>query len=935
MPTEQVLLQQLERNIDGAVVITSTVRAARALRQQYSRQQQAIGRQAWRSPQILAWEPWLKTLWDAAVLLGAESRILLNDAQEGELWLQVLARDEAGKQTISIEGLAQQAQQTWQAMHQYRIDLREFSNDDSIDAKAFSRWAVELEKVCRRAQFLSSSQIENELAKLVRDRKVPLPETIFLIGFDRITPAQDCLIDALRAAVGQVELCGPAISSDEQPSNPVITFARTLDEEIESAAQWLRESLLKNPHQRISVVTPSLGEMRDRIDAVFRRVLAPSSMNIHAANARLPYEFSLGTPMGRLPAVRTALTLLAWLDKSLPAEDVSWLVVHGSFASSDSDSRAMLDKKFRAREFRLGGAISFSSFQDWLTRGVAGDERSLLRRPLDRMAVAAHRLDLRRNRAYADWREVIEELLSTAEWGLLHAADSAAYQLLRRWNVLLNQFSSLSVVPGSVTFSEALRRLESLAREMLFTLETSNAPVQILGIAEAAGLTFDQIWWMNAQAADWPPHGHAQPFLPWSVQRAARMPYVDTSTDAAFAQRVTRRIIGSAPSVTVSFALQENDPTTASAHAPSPDIAISPAVRSALPDVPLIEIEEFLSSQIQSRINPKVEVESSALEVVGEEPAIPFHGTQVRSGITFLKDQAACPFRAFAEIRLTAEPIEAADMGLSAKAQGIILHEVLQFFWDQIKSHKQLLEMTEDATRLILRTHIHHALQRFREHAEESWQRTLLGVEADRLENRLMDWLRVEKLRPDFTVVKTEAALEQMHLGGVELRCRIDRIDRVEQGLVLLDYKTGKVDSKACDGERPDEPQLPAYAVLRQDSASDETPLAGVAFAGLHPRNVDLAVVGSVAGVFPVAPGAKSDPRENLSPEELQQRQEEWRATLTRLAEDFVAGVAVVDPKKGPETCRYCEQGLLCRIREAEGVSGGDDSHEIESGSFD
>ena len=203
-------------------------------------------------------------------------------------------------------------------------------------------------------------------------------------------------------------------------------------------------------------------------------------------------------------------------------------------------------------------------------------------------------------------------------------------------------------------------------------------------------------------------------------------------------------------------------------------------------------------------------------------------------------------------MRLAAEPIEEADTGLPPKAQGIILHQVLQLFWDEMKSQRQLLERTEDETRLILRTHIHHALRRFHEHAEESWQRTLLDIEADRIENRLMDWLRVEKLRPDFTVVKTEATLEQMHLGGVELRCRIDRIDQVEQGLVLLDYKTGKVDSKACDGERPDEPQLPAYAVLRQDSAIDETTLAGVAFAGLHPRNVDLTVVSSVAGVFPV-----------------------------------------------------------------------------------
>ena len=89
-------------------------------------------------------------------------------------------------------------------------------------------------------------------------------------------------MDALRAAGCQVELTELESSSDERASNPVITFARTLEEEIESAAQWIRATLLENPNQRIGVVIPSLGEMRDRLDAVFRRVLAPSSMDIHA-----------------------------------------------------------------------------------------------------------------------------------------------------------------------------------------------------------------------------------------------------------------------------------------------------------------------------------------------------------------------------------------------------------------------------------------------------------------------------------------------------------------------------------------------------------------------------------------------------------------------------------------------------------------------------
>ncbi|MGB8481446.1 MAG: PD-(D/E)XK nuclease family protein [Acidobacteriaceae bacterium] len=937
MRTEQELLLELQRKIDGVAVIASTVRAARALRQRYNWQQQAAGNHGWRTPQILAWEPWLKMLWDTAILRGAESRILLNDAQETELWSQVLQQDEAGAQTMSINGLARQAQQAWRAMQQYRIELRHVRNDGSIDAQAFSRWAAELEKVCRRTQLLSSSQVESELTNVVRATKVPLPETIFLVGFDRTTPAQELLIDALRAAGCQVELTELASSSDEHGSSSVLTFARTLEEEIESAAQWVRATLLENPSLRIGVVIPVLAEMRDRMDATFRRVLAPSSMDVHVSDPRLPYEFSLGTPMHRMQSIRTALTLLAWLDKSLPPEDVSWLVVHGRFSSESSDARAMIDKKFRERDFQLGGHVSFSSFREWMTGSGSEEVGSPLRRTLERFVVAAKRQDIGKNRSFADWRESVEELLAAADWGLLTAADSAEYQLLRRWNALLNELSSLSSVTGSVSFSDAIERLKSLSAVMLFTLETRNAPVQILGVSEAAGLTFDRIWWMNAQAASWPPRGYAQPFLPWSVQRAAHMPYADAAADAVFVGRVTRRILNSALAAIVSFALQESDPTTASAHAPSPEIAISPAVRSALPEVPLIAIGEFLSGQIQSPSQSEADAESSALEVVGEETAIPFQGTQVRSGVTFLKDQAACPFQAFAEMRLAAEPIEEADGGLPAKAQGIILHEVLQRFWDEMKSQKRLLETTEVECREMLRAHIHQALRRFREHAEESWQRALLDIETDRIESRLMQWLEVERRRPDFTVVKTEDTLEQMHLGGVELRCRIDRIDQVEQGIVLLDYKAGKVDSKACDGERPDEPQLPAYAVLRQDSASDDRPLAGIAFAGLHPRNVDLSVVGSLAGVFPVTPGARSHPRGNLSPEGLRQQQEEWRTTLTRLAEDFVAGVAVVDPKKGRETCRYCAQGLLCRVREAEGV--GDSSDEIasasESGSFD
>ncbi|MEO6965763.1 MAG: PD-(D/E)XK nuclease family protein, partial [Acidobacteriaceae bacterium] len=546
------------------------------------------------------------------------------------------------------------------------------------------------------------------------------------------------------------------------------------------------------------------------------------------------------------------------------------------------------------------------------------------RQTIERLVIAAKRHDLGQNRSFADWREVIEDLLTTAAWGLLTPFDSAEYQLLNRWNVLLNELSSLNSIAGQTVFSPVLERLQHLAATMLFTLQTKHAPVQILGASESAGIVFDSVWWMNTQASAWPQRGHVQPFLPWSVQRASHMPYADPAEDHAFALRVTERILASAGTVIVSFALQENDPATASTHTPSPEIAVSRVVRNALSDTPLVPVEEFLAEQTGIEIRPAASLDSSAwdsspvLNTIDAEPAVPRQPGRVSGGVAFRKHQAACPFRAFAELRLGTELLAEPEQGLSAAERGNIMHKVLQDFWKEVVSQEKLLGYTDEECRQVLHGHIRTALRSFLEYAEESWQTSLLEIEAERLEARLWEWLEVEKQRPTFTMLKTEDMLEGMHLGGVELRCRIDRIDRVEHGIVLMDYKTGPVDAKACEGDRPDEPQLPAYAVLRQSSLPTEEPLAGIAFAGLHARNVGFTVVRSLPGMFPASPATLKNKQAGMSPEEMEQQQEAWGATLTRLAEEFQMGTAIVDPKYGNKTCRYCAQTLLCRVRETD-----------------
>lgn len=948
--TEQELLQALHANADGAMVVTSTVRAARALQHHYDQWQHSSGNAGWKTPKILAWEPWLGTLWNAAILTGAETRVLLTEVQELELWQKVLAADDAAMRTFSTSTLAELAQHAWNQMHQYGISPALLRGDSSLDTKAFYRWAAEFEKTCRKSSLLSPSLLEAAIAQWISSSKTSLPEQLFLLGFDRVTPSQTLLINALTArgcSMQFVELQPTELVS----SSRAIVYARTLEEEIASAAHWARNTLLENPTQRIGIIVPALEELRGQIDATFRRILAPSSMDIRAQHVLLPYEFSLGSPMHRLQPIRTALTLLRWLFEAIPPEDISWLLVHGGFSGEpheQRDARARLDSRFRERDFQLGGPTLLAAFRQWLSQSGSREQFAALLRTIERFSLSAQRHGMEKSRFFGEWREIIEDLLATIEWHLLTTATSVDYQLLRRWNTLLNNLSSLNSVAGPVKFSVVLAKLEHLAAHTLFTLETRNAPVQILGISESAGLVFDSIWWVNARASVWPPRGKAQPFLPWNLQREAHMPYADPVEDSAFALRTTKRILDSGRNVVISFALQESDAANISTHVPDREILLSPPVREALPNTTMVSAGKFLPAQPKPQRNQSDVALENSLEEISEEPAVPFPGTQVRGGVRFLELHAACPFRAFAELRLGTRPLAGTEAGLSPGDQGNIIHQVLEQFWKEIQSRKNLLDHTTDQHRDILRQHIRHALAEFFQHANEPWQQTLLNIEAERLEQRLLAWLEQEKQRPEFTVIGTEQALENPHLGGLQFQCRVDRIDQVEQGIVLLDYKTGKVDRNACEGNRPDQPQLPAYAVLRHQDPTTENSLAGVAFAGLYPKKIGFTIVDSLPSVFSVSPkplkeaGAESFSKSKhklnpaaLTPEEMQSQLEAWSASLTRLAEEFQAGAAIVDPKKPGETCKYCAQALLCRIREATGdFEGSDEDEEEESASL-
>src|SRR6202041_3916144 len=90
--------------------------------------------------------------------------------------------------------------------------------------------------------------------------------------------------------------------------------------------------------------------------------------------------------------------------------------------------------------------------------------------------------------------------------------------------------------------------------------------------------------------------------------------------------------------------------------------------------------------------------------------------------------------------------------------------------------------------------------------------------ERERMGKWLPKWLDVERQREPFEVEQLEQGKQLVRPASLDFSLRIDRVDRLADGSrVLIDYKTGLA---AVDwrGERPDNPQLPIYALLHPEA---------------------------------------------------------------------------------------------------------------------
>jgi ATP-dependent helicase/DNAse subunit B len=304
--------------------------------------------------------------------------------------------------------------------------------------------------------------------------------------------------------------------------------------------------------------------------------------------------------------------------------------------------------------------------------------------------------------------------------------------------------------------------------------------------------------------------------------------------------------------------------------------------------------------------------ERPALEVLQDDRAPALSAQSARGGARTLELQSRCPFRAQAELRLRAPRMPRVSLGVEPVDRGAILHRVLEDIWGSLRTQEALLNIDDVA----LEPRVRESAQRHAVRAllPDSPHRTrLVALEIDSVVKLIMRLLRVERLRPAFSVQVAEAA-EQYRIGSLSVTLRPDRIDLLDGGgQLLIDYKLGDAhrprDWVDVWPGRPRRPQLPLYGLAHAES------LKGLAYAVLAPGAVeyrgwsDGTPIGT--GVLPYPAGIRIDLGD---PGDWEALLHHWRFTLTRLAEQYVSGDARVDPL--PQECATCHLSVLCRINE-------------------
>ncbi|MFT5134271.1 MAG: ATP-dependent helicase/nuclease subunit B, partial [Gammaproteobacteria bacterium] len=712
-----------------------------------------------------------------------------------------------------------------------------------------------------------------------------------LVGFDDIPPQQGALLNTLTKTGVEVR----EVVLQKRNRQVVGTGFVDVRDEINACANWIRKLLHSHQSESIGIVVPNLQKLRTQIRDQFDDVLLPGGILESSDPSSKPYSISLGQGLNTYPIIATAFAILELVEQPFSIKALGALL-RSSFVKGGHEEqmkRSLLDANLREYGEQY---VSLSTLLFIAQKKINGESQC----PIFLSCLEewqSVKQNLPNSQSAHDWASSFSALLTIFNWPGNRPLSSAEYQTMAAWQELLTQFVSLDVVVPHPGYRTALTHLRQLAAAFSFQPETAEVPVQVMGHTGAAGMHFEHLWILGLHEDSWPAPSEPNPFISLSLQVQHKVTNASAKNRLAYTRQVTEGLLHSSPDVVLSYPQHDKERP----------LRPSPLIKA------YVDATDKLEPERLPAYSKKI-FDSSDFEYTqdDEAPAIS-KGQRVSGGTGLFKDQAACAFRAFARHRLHAHSLMEADIGLDPMERGSLLHDLMQILWGKLSGHAALMALTSAEQNSLIEVSIDTAIMSYKKQRPQTFTERFITLEKQRLKVIVEQWLEIERQRQSFKVAVREDKYV-FSFADIEVHTRIDRIDEIDDGrLVIIDYKTGNVSVNAWFDARPDDPQLPLYAITSKGD------IAAIVFAKV--KRGESQFVG-IANGEDIIPAVKSFEQTNVANEmkDWQGLLNHWEQVLLQIGDDFRQGKAEVNPKNA-STCRYCDLHAFCRIYELSATS--------------
>ena len=811
---------------------------------------------------VMPVDQWLAELWDATF----PAKQVLRPIQLLALAREIIENSEFFPDNcLNSMAITRQFVDAFQLHAQYQLSSDQDYYRFSTEYQAFYHWRQALQEKLDVQSALSAQQLPAQLCDLLEQSALDLPDQLVLSEGLELSPAAQRFIERCADKIAISTL------AEDRPSKsvPILCSAPQIQQECEAVAAWLSETFSAEAkaeaafeHSLFAILVPDMNRYRGVLNNVLQRQFYPNDLfPTQNQEVREPWLFDASETLMSYPLIKAAWDIISLNTRPLPLEQLS-RILRSRFVRGWPEARSVranLDLRWRDRlgpETNLRNALS-------LAKKIELEDPSVsdFLHELEAMVKAAPATQLP-----SSWVRFFDQLLLSSAWPNASDDDEIVQQCRRGFSQAMDVFRALDRQLGDISHDTALSWLQHILSTKRFSVSRNWAcPVRIMEYDDAIGLQFDAVWIMGLDDSALPRRVEPSAFLPLELQQKSKYAESDPGMCLQRDQKLLSGLLQSAPQLRVSYC-RENETG-------SPLGLCNLLAEYVEENVP-VPTERFAAQGVISM--PSVD------EV---RPVDPSQRNGVRGGTGLFKEYASSPFFAFLKYRLNLREFPVAAEGLDHRVQGILIHDTMQYVWETLQNKAAL----DACSALQLEAVVRKSCERALENPELSVARfgeSLLNIEKERVITLVCAWMeKNERARlQDFEVVATEQLVES-ELMGIPLKIRMDRIDKIGEKRLVIDYKTGTIDGRSLSVDNLTEPQLPIYVLAQKDDAQQ---LDGVMLAQLKsPDDLKIHMRSNWANSV-LAKKPHGNDVDN--PEKWQAELEAWSNTLQDMAAGILAG---------------------------------------------